>query len=185
VSPPIAQRPTTRRADTHPPGHGGCNVREHILRTPTKAAIAAEERGLLERQRALRAAAGRVASALAECPDVETIALIGFVARPLWREVPRFAPYKQLRLPIAHEGKDVDLAVWVSRIDGLEDLRRTRITQLGKSSPSKAMGRRSTKLRSSCLSRAQTAISAGPATSGNAQQVSAIVSLWGKPSPDS
>jgi hypothetical protein len=184
VSPPIAQRPTTRRADTHPPGHGGCNVREHTAhsyqsryrRGGTRTSRTAES---------LRAAAGRVASALAECPDVETIALIGFVARPLWREVPRFAPYKQLRLPIAHEGKDVDLAVWVSRIDGLEDLRRTRITQLGKSSPSKAMGRRSTKLRSSCLSRAQTAISAGPATSGNAQQVSAIVSLWGKPSPDS
>ena len=100
-------------------------------RTPTKAAIAAEERGLLERQRAFRAAADRVASALAECRDVEAISLIGSVARPLWREVPRFAPYKQLRLPIAHECKDVDLAVWVSRLDGLEDLRRTRSRALG------------------------------------------------------
>jgi hypothetical protein len=100
-------------------------------RTPTKTAIAAEERGLLERQRAFRAAADQVASALAECRDVEAIALIGSVARPLWREVPRFAPYKQLGLPIAHECKDVDLAVWVSRLDGLDDLRRTRSRALG------------------------------------------------------
>ena len=95
-------------------------------RTPTKAAIAEAERGLLERQRAFRAAADRVASALAECRDVEAIALIGSVARPVWREVSRFAPYRQLRLPIVHECKDVDLAVWVSRLDGLENLRRNR-----------------------------------------------------------
>jgi hypothetical protein len=100
-------------------------------RTPTKATIAAEESGLLERQRAFRTAADRVAVALAECRDVEAIALIGSVARPLWREVPRFAPYRQLRLPIAHECKDVDLAVWVSRIDGLEDLRRARSRAVG------------------------------------------------------
>jgi hypothetical protein len=94
--------------------------------TPTKAVIAAEERGLLERQRAFRFAADRVTAALARCRDVEAIALIGSVARPLRREVPRFAPYKQLRLPIAHECKDVDLAAWVSRVDGLDELRRAR-----------------------------------------------------------
>lgn len=95
-------------------------------RTPTKAAIAAEERGLLERQRVFRFAADRVTAALAQCADVEAIALIGSVARPLRREVPRFAPYKQLRLPIAHECKDVDLAAWVSRVDGLDELRHAR-----------------------------------------------------------
>jgi hypothetical protein len=95
-------------------------------RTPTKAVIAAEERGLLERQRVFRFAADRVTAALAQCGEVEAIALIGSVARPLRREVPRFAPYKQLRLPIAHECKDVDLAAWVSRVDGLDELRRAR-----------------------------------------------------------
>jgi hypothetical protein len=40
--------------------------------------------------------------------------------------VPRFAPYKQMRLPVAHECKDVDLAVWVSRLDQLDELRRVR-----------------------------------------------------------
>ena len=52
--------------------------------------------------------------------------MIGSVARPLRREVPRFAPYKQLRLPIAHECKDVDLVAWVSRLDRLDELRRAR-----------------------------------------------------------
>ncbi len=70
--------------------------------------------------------ADRLTAALAQCGDVEAIALIGSVARPLPREVPRFAPYKQLRLAIAHECKDVDLAVWVSRVDGLDQLRRAR-----------------------------------------------------------
>src|SRR5271154_6209602 len=94
--------------------------------TPTKAVIAAEERGLLERQRVFRFAADRITAALAQCGDVEAIALIGSVASPLRREVPRFAPYKQMRLPIAHECKDVDLAVWVSRLDELDELRRVR-----------------------------------------------------------
>jgi hypothetical protein len=95
-------------------------------RTPTKAMIAKDEHHLLERQRVFRCVGDRLTAALAECGDVEAIALIGSVAHPLRREVPRFAPYKQLRLPIAHECKDVDLAVWVSRVDGLDKLRRAR-----------------------------------------------------------
>jgi hypothetical protein len=94
--------------------------------TPTKAVIVAEERGLLERQQVFRFVADRVTAALARCRSVEAIALFGSVARPLRREVPRFTPYKQLRLPIAHECKDVDLAAWVSRLDGLDELRRAR-----------------------------------------------------------
>lgn len=101
-------------------------MEETSPRRPTQAEIAEQERYLLERQRLFRVVADEIAAALARCPDVESIALIGSVARPLWREVPRFAPYRQLRLPIAHECKDVDLAVWVSRLDGLNRLRRER-----------------------------------------------------------
>jgi hypothetical protein len=97
-----------------------------MLRTPTKAQIVAVERALLERQSVFRFVADRLTVVLAECRDVEAIALIGSVARPLRREVPRFAPYKQLRLPIAHECKDVDIVAWVSRLDGLDELRRAR-----------------------------------------------------------
>jgi hypothetical protein len=99
---------------------------EKMPRTPTKATIAKEERRLLERQQVFRLVADRLTAALAQCGDLEALALIGSVARPLRREVPRFAPYKQLRVPIAHECKDVDLAVWISRADGLDELRRTR-----------------------------------------------------------
>lgn len=73
-----------------------------------------------------RLLADRLTVALSRCQDVEAIALIGSIARPLSREVPRFAPYRHLRLPIAHECKDVDLAVWLSRLDGLDTLRRAR-----------------------------------------------------------
>jgi len=97
-----------------------------MTRTPTKGTIAKEEQGLLERQRVFRVVADRLTAALARCNDIEAIALIGSVARPLRREVSRFAPYRQLRLPIAHECKDVDLAVWVSRVDRLDELRRAR-----------------------------------------------------------
>src|SRR5580692_5968924 len=77
----------------------------------------------LQPKRVFRFAADRVTAALAQCGDVEAIALIGSVGRPLRREVPRFAPYKQLRLPVAHECKDVDLAAWVPREDGVDELR--------------------------------------------------------------
>jgi len=102
-----------------------------MVRTPTQAAIAAEGRGLLERRQVFRYAAGRVTVALARCPCVEVVALIGSVARPLRREVPRLAPYRQLHLPIAHECKDVDLAAWVSRLDGLDELPRARGRTVG------------------------------------------------------
>jgi hypothetical protein len=81
-------------------------------RTPTKAAIVAEERGLLQRQRVFRFVADRVTAVLARCRSVEAISLFGSVARPLRREVPRFAPYKQLRLPIAHE---CSATIWMMR----------------------------------------------------------------------
>ena len=117
------------RFGTNIKGHGTAAenvgpIKEDMPRSPSKAAIAAEERGLLERQRVFRSVADRLAAALSRCQAVEAIALIGSVACPLQREVPRFAPYRQSRPPIAHECKDVDLAVWVSRLGGLDELRR-------------------------------------------------------------
>jgi hypothetical protein len=100
-------------------------------RSPSKAAIAAEERRLLGQQRDFRMAADRVTAALGQCPEVEAVALIGSVAGPLRREVPRYAPYRRLGLAIAHECKDLDLAAWVSRLDGLDELRRARVRAVG------------------------------------------------------
>jgi len=94
---------------------------------PSKAMIEQEEQGLLRRQLQFRVAADRLAAAFAKSEDVQAVALIGSVARPLRREVPRFAPYKQRGVAIAHECKDVDLAAWVSRVDRLDELRRVRV----------------------------------------------------------
>ena len=87
----------------------------------------AEEDGLmLRRQAQFRMAADAVAAALAELPEVAAVSLIGSVARPLRREVPRFRQFRAQRIPIWHECKDVDLAVWLDRLDRLKLLQRAR-----------------------------------------------------------
>lgn len=81
---------------------------------------------MLDRQAQFRRAADAVTAALTRVPGVEAVALIGSVARPLWREVPRFQPFRRWGIPIWHECKDVDLAVWLDRPDRLESLNRAR-----------------------------------------------------------
>ena len=92
----------------------------------TRRQIAEEDRRVLDRQAHFRLAADAVTAALVALPEVARVALIGSVARPLWREVPRFAPFRQLRVPIWHECKDVDLAVWLDELSGLQLLNRAR-----------------------------------------------------------
>jgi hypothetical protein len=102
-----------------------------LSRGPTAKQIASDEAYLVARQQRFRLTADHVTAALARCEAVEAVALIGSTAHPLWREVPRFAAYRRLRLPIAHECKDLDLAVWVSRLDALDELRRARARAAG------------------------------------------------------
>ena len=85
---------------------------------------------MLDRQAQFRLAADAVTAALAEVPEVETVALIGSVARPLWREVPRLQPFRHWGIPVWHECKDVDLAVWLNRLDRLQTLNRARSVAL-------------------------------------------------------
>jgi hypothetical protein len=92
----------------------------------TRKQIAEEDRRMLDRQAQFRLAADAVTAALAGFPEVEKVALIGSVARPLWREVPRFAPFRQQRIRIWHECKDVDLAVWLDDLGRLQALNRAR-----------------------------------------------------------
>jgi hypothetical protein len=95
-------------------------------RKPSRREIAGEDRRQLKQQHDFRVAADAVAAALASFPEVEKIALFGSVARPLFREVPRFQPYRRLGIEVLHECSDVDLAVWLSRVDRLRDLGRAR-----------------------------------------------------------
>jgi hypothetical protein len=85
---------------------------------------------MLDRQAQFRLAADAVTVALAGVPEVEAVALIGSVARPLWREVPRFQPFRSWDVPIWHECKDVDLAVWLDRLDRLQTRNRARSVAL-------------------------------------------------------
>src|SRR3954464_15906959 len=81
---------------------------------------------MLDRQAPFRLAADAVTAALAGVPEIETVVLIGSVARPLWREVPRFQPFRHWDVPVWHECKDVDLAVWLNGLDQLHTLNRAR-----------------------------------------------------------
>jgi len=93
---------------------------------PWEEEIAEEERLLLRRQDELRAAADYVAAAFARLPVVERVVLIGSVARPLEREVPRFKKFRRAGVALPHECKDVDLAVWVSDTGDLTALQMAR-----------------------------------------------------------
>ena len=96
-----------------------------MRRRLTQVDIAAEDQEQLDRQRRYRVAADRMTEHLAQQPGVEKVALIGSVARPLWREVPPY--YRRSGIAVAHRCKDLDLAVWASRLDGLNALRHERI----------------------------------------------------------
>lgn len=52
--------------------------------------------------------------------------LVGSVAVPLRKEVPRFRKFRRARQPVFHECRDVDLAVW------LDDLSILRALQLAR-----------------------------------------------------
>jgi predicted nucleotidyltransferase len=96
------------------------------MRRPTRREIAAQDRQMLDRQAQFRLAADAVTAALSGIPEVAAVVLIGSVARPLWREVPRFQPFRDWDVPVWHECKDVDLAVWLDRLDRLQTLNRAR-----------------------------------------------------------
>lgn len=72
---------------------------------------------LLLRREQFRRAAECVAAAFAEEPAVRRVALIGSVAKPPFKEVPRFSAYRRAQVEVWHECGDVDLAVWVEGLD--------------------------------------------------------------------
>jgi len=83
-----------------------------------------ENQAMLRRWQSFREAARAVAAALAQIPAVQKVMLFGSVAAPLAKEVPRFRRLRQAGAEIWHECKDVDLAVWVSDLANLRQLKR-------------------------------------------------------------
>ena len=98
-----------------------CRLEEEDL---TPAGIERQNELLLDQQRHFRHAADIAVEVWRPFEEVQAIALIGSVARPLWKEVPRFQPYRRARIKLWHECADLDLALWVSTLDRLDALRR-------------------------------------------------------------
>ena len=86
--------------------------------------IEEENRLQIARQREFRAAADVIVMAFTAFPEVVAIAVIGSVAKPLWKEVPRFREFRHAGIEIWHECADLDLALWLDSLDRLGKLRR-------------------------------------------------------------
>jgi hypothetical protein len=76
------------------------------------------------RHETFRKAGESVAAAFAEIPTVQAVALFGSVAKPPKLEVTRRGS------ELLHRAKDVDLAVWVDRLDDLAALKGARVRAL-------------------------------------------------------
>lgn len=95
-----------------------------------RAEIEAQNRYLLERQRQFRQAADIVADAWMAFPEVWAIAVVGSVAKPLWKEVPRFREFRREGVEVWHECGDLDLALWIESQHRLGELRRAAVRAL-------------------------------------------------------
>ncbi|TAJ89035.1 MAG: hypothetical protein EPO10_04745 [Reyranella sp.] len=89
-----------------------------------RSEIERQNQYLIRQQREFRMAADVVADAFAAFPEVQAVAVIGSVAKRLWKEVPRFSEYRRARIEVWHECSDLDLAVWLHSQDRLEEMRR-------------------------------------------------------------
>ncbi len=94
--------------------------------TMRKAEIHATNHSLARQQQRFRAAADAVAAAFSAFPEVLAVGLTGSVAKPLWKEVPRFSQYRRAGIEVWHECKDFDLAVWLDSRERLNEMRRAK-----------------------------------------------------------
>lgn len=98
---------------------------EEERRELSPAGIAEANRDLVRQQALFRRAADLAADALSGFEEVARIALFGSAARRLWKGVPRFRTYRRAGIALWHECRDVDLAVWLDRLDRLRATRRS------------------------------------------------------------
>jgi hypothetical protein len=95
-----------------------------------RAAIEVENRRMLDRQRQFRAAADVVTDCWMRFAEVAAVAVIGSVAKSLWKEVPRFPQFRRKRIEVWHECGDLDLALWLDSQERLGALRRAAVVAL-------------------------------------------------------
>lgn len=79
---------------------------------------------MLARQREFRVAADVVTEAWIAFSEVHAVAVIGSVAKVLWKEVPRFSSFRRAGIEVWHECGDLDLALWIGSQHRLGSLRR-------------------------------------------------------------
>jgi hypothetical protein len=97
-----------------------------------KAVIEEENRRQIARQREFRIAADLITEGWSQFTEIVSIAITGSVAKPLWKEVPRFTSFRARRIELWHECTDVDLVVWVESQHRLGELRRAQDRTLRK-----------------------------------------------------
>jgi hypothetical protein len=95
-----------------------------------RSAIDEQDRWMVARQHRFRVAADVVTDAWMRFPEVTAVAVTGSVAKPLWKEVPRFREFRRSRIEVWHECGDLDLALWLASQDRLGDLRRAAVLAL-------------------------------------------------------
>lgn len=89
-----------------------------------RAKIEEQNRYLINCQRQFRLAADVVTDAWMAFPEVQAVAVIGSVAKPLWKEIPRFSEFRRAGIEVWHECHDLDLALWIDSQHRLLELRR-------------------------------------------------------------
>jgi hypothetical protein len=93
--------------------------------TPVKRAeIEQQNQLMLRRQQEFRLAADVVADAWAVFDEVRAVAVVGSVAKALWKEIPRFSDFRRAGIEVWHECRDLDLALWIDSQERLGALRR-------------------------------------------------------------
>lgn len=89
-----------------------------------RAEIEQQNRYLLDQQRRFRVAADVAADAWMAFPEIHAVAVIGSVAKALWKEVPRFSDFRRAGIEVWHECHDLDLALWIDTQQRLGAIRR-------------------------------------------------------------
>jgi hypothetical protein len=89
-----------------------------------RAKIEEQNRYQINCQRQFQLAADVVTDAWMAYPEVQAVAVIGSVTKPLRKEIPRFSEFRRAGIEVWHECRDLDLALWVDSQHRLGDLRR-------------------------------------------------------------
>jgi hypothetical protein len=90
-----------------------------------RAAIEQQNQLMLRRQQEFRLAADVVTDAWTAFAEVQAVAVVGSVAKALWKEIPRFSDFRRAGIEVWHECADLDLALWIDSQERLGALRRT------------------------------------------------------------